>query len=223
MRDHRAQRRRVDLKELRPLGEQQDDVGVAGRLERRVARSQLREGAAAFSMATGSIDPYRARRPLQAAATSSAGESRMSSELGLNAAPSTATRLPTKVPPVSSRASSTAAVAAAQVDRVDLAQERQRLVDAELAGPGHERADVLGQAAAAEAEAGVEEPPADAGVVGQRLASCVTSAPEASHTSAIALMKEILVARKELAATLTSSAVARSVTTTGVPSSMSGA
>ena len=31
-------------------------------------------------------------------------------------------------------------------------EERQRLVDAELAGPGHERADVLGQAAAAEAE-----------------------------------------------------------------------
>ena len=39
-------------------------------------------------------------------------------------------------------------------------------------------------------------------------ASPVTSAPVASHSSAIALMKEILVARKELAATLTSSAVA---------------
>ena len=44
-------------------------------------------------------------------------------------------------------------------------QERQRLVDAELAGPGHERADVLGQAAAAEAEPGVQEPAADPGVV----------------------------------------------------------
>ena len=42
-----------------------------------------------------------------------------------------------------------------------------------------------------------------------------TSAPVASQTSAIALMKEILVARNELAATLTSSDVARSVTTTG--------
>ena len=39
-------------------------------------------------------------------------------------------------------------------------------------------------------------------------ASRVTSAPVASQTSAIALMNEILVARKELAATLTSSAVA---------------
>ena len=39
-------------------------------------------------------------------------------------------------------------------------------------------------------------------------ASRVTSAPVASQTSAIALMNEILVARNELAATLTSSAVA---------------
>ena len=36
-------------------------------------------------------------------------------------------------------------------------------------------------------------------------------------------MNEILVARKALAATLTSCAVARSVTTTGVPSAMIGA
>jgi hypothetical protein len=37
-------------------------------------------------------------------------------------------------------------------------------------GAGHERPDVLGQAAAAEAQAGVEEPAADPGVVAQRLA-----------------------------------------------------
>src|SRR6266508_2068080 len=46
-------------------------------------------------------------------------------------------------------------------------------------------------------------------------ASIVTSAPVASHTSAIALMNEIFVARNALAATFTSSAVAKSVTTTG--------
>ena len=39
-------------------------------------------------------------------------------------------------------------------------------------------------------------------------ASWVTSAPVASHTSAMALMKEILVARNALALTFTSSAVA---------------
>jgi hypothetical protein len=43
------------------------------------------------------------------------------------------------------------------VDRVDLAQERQRLVRAKLAGPGHERPDVLGQATAAEPDAGIEK------------------------------------------------------------------
>ena len=48
-------------------------------------------------------------------------------------------------------------------------------------------------------------------------ASCTTSPPVTSQISAIALMKEILVARKALAATLTSSAVARSVSISGVP------
>ena len=59
--------------------------------------------------------------------------------------------------------------APAHVDAVDLAQERQRVVGAQLAGAGHERADVLGQAAAAEAQARVEESPADARVVAQRV------------------------------------------------------
>ena len=59
--------------------------------------------------------------------------------------------------------------AAAQVDLVDLAQERDGVLGAELAGAGHEGADVLGQAAAAEAEAGGEEPVADAGVVADGL------------------------------------------------------
>jgi hypothetical protein len=67
---------------------------------------------------------------------------------------------PSTEPPSTSRARSTA-----RVDLVDLAQEGERLVGAELAGAGHEGADVLGQAAAAEPEAGVEESAADAGVV----------------------------------------------------------
>ena len=152
------------------------------------------------------------------AATLSAGESRTSSVFGLKAAPRTATlraqdRAAEQLPDQVDHAG-----AAAHVDLVDLAQEVQRLVRAELAGAGGEGADVLGQAAAAEAEAGAQELAADALVVGQRLGeSCTTSAPAASHTSAMALMKEILVARKEFAATLTSSAVGRSVTTSGVP------
>ena len=50
---------------------------------------------------------------------------------------------------------------APHVDGVHLAQESQRLVGAQLAGAGHERTDVLGQAAAAETDAGVQELPAD--------------------------------------------------------------
>ena len=51
-------------------------------------------------------------------------------------------------------------------------------------------------------------------------ARSVTSAPVASHSSAMALMNEILVARNELAATLTSWAVATSVTRRGDPSAI---
>ena len=54
-------------------------------------------------------------------------------------------------------------------------------------------------------------------------ARSTTSPPAASHTSATALMNEILVARKAFADTLTSSAVAKSVTTTGVPVAITGA
>src|SRR6266516_7585710 len=58
---------------------------------------------------------------------------------------------------------------AAEVDLVDLAQERQRLMDAQLARPGDERPDVLGQAAAAETEARTQKLVADAVVVADRL------------------------------------------------------
>src|SRR3954447_3340380 len=44
--------------------------------------------------------------------------------------------------------------AATQVDLVDVLEEGDGLIDAELAGAGHEGTDVLGQAAAAEAETG---------------------------------------------------------------------
>src|SRR5690606_12291809 len=60
-------------------------------------------------------------------------------------------------------------VAAAVVDGVDLAQEAGCLPHAELLGAGHEGADVLGQAAAAEADPGTEELLADAVVVAEGL------------------------------------------------------
>lgn len=57
----------------------------------------------------------------------------------------------------------------AQVDVIDLAQEAHRLLDTEFPGPRGERPDVLGQAAAAEAESRVEEAAPDAGVVSERI------------------------------------------------------
>ena len=53
-------------------------------------------------------------------------------------------------------------------------------------------------------------------------ATARTSAPAAEQTSAIALMKEIFVARKAFADAFTSSAVAVSVTMKGVPSARIG-
>ena len=60
-------------------------------------------------------------------------------------------------------------LATSQVDGIDLLEERDRLAAAELLGARRERPDVLRQAAAAEADAGVQEPPADAGVVADRV------------------------------------------------------
>ncbi len=68
----------------------------------------------------------------------------MSSESGLKVAPSTATRLAEQAgPPRCLAGQLHHAGAPAHVDRVDLAQEGQRLVGAQLTGAGHEGADVL--------------------------------------------------------------------------------
>ena len=93
----------------------------------------------------------------------------MSSLSGLNAAPEDGDPLAQQRAVADLAGQLDHADPAAHVDVVDLAQERQRLVGAQLAGAGHERADVLGQAAAAEAEPGVEELAADPVVVADRV------------------------------------------------------
>ena len=93
----------------------------------------------------------------------------MSSLCGLNAAPSTVTCFSNTEPPSAVDDELDGAVAAAEVDRVDLAQEGDGLAAPELFGAGGERADVLRQAAAAEADAGAEEAAADARVVPDRV------------------------------------------------------
>ena len=131
----RAHGMRVDLPELGPLGEQHHHIGPGGGGKNAVAVVQVRVGAA------GVLDGRRVDRPVTCApawcrvrATSSAGASRMSSELGLNAAPNA-------VDPDAGEFA--AGQLADQVDRagpaplvdgVDLAQEGHGLADAELLG-----------------------------------------------------------------------------------------
>ena len=122
-----------------------------------------------MGIASGSNTRTSAPARCSAAATSRAGESRTSSVFGLNAAPSTAIRAPDQVLVEELASEVDDPAAAAQVDLVDLAQEGDRRAGADLPGAGDERPDVLGQAAAAEAEAGLEEPATDAGVVGERV------------------------------------------------------
>ena len=83
-----------------------------------------------------------------------------------------------------------------------------------------ERADVLGQAATAEAEARSEELAADPLVMADRVGELDDVRARGLAHSAMALINEILVARNALAATLTSSAVSRSISRTGIPEPM---
>src|SRR5664280_2219556 len=92
----------------------------------------------------------------------------MSSELGLNAAPSTATFIPPKDPPTSSAARSTMRARR----RILIASTSLRNDSAWSTPSSPARAmspDVLGQAPTAETETGVQEAPTDPVVVRQRL------------------------------------------------------
>ena len=153
VRDDRAERVGVDRPVLVPLGAEQHHVGVARGLERRGGEPQVGPLGGAFSIASGSVTVTCAPCSCICAATDSAGESRTSSELGLNAAPSTATRRPTIEPSHTSRARSTTRTRRRMLTESTSCRKPSASLDAELAGARHERADVLGQAAAAEAEA----------------------------------------------------------------------
>src|SRR4029450_11768443 len=100
-------------------------------------------------MARGSVTVTWAPWSCIWAATLSAGESRMSSLSGLNAAPRTAMRRATIAPPQTPPAARAGRLPhpppAPHVDRVARAQEGRGRVAPEPAGAGHERPDVLGQ------------------------------------------------------------------------------
>ena len=179
--------------------------------------------ARAFSIARGSVTVTLAPWSCICAATLSAGESRTSSECGLNATPSTPMRRPTIEPPSSSRARSTI-----RTRRRMLIESTSRRNVSAWSTPSSPA-----RAMNARMSFGRQPPPNPSPALRKRRpirssipiasASWVTSAPVASHSSAIALMNEIFVARNELAATLTSCAVARSVTILGVPADSAAA
>jgi hypothetical protein len=158
------------------------------------------------------------------AATSRAGESRISSESGLKATPSTPTRAPAKPSgPASSRARSTM-----RARRRMLIASTSRRNDSAWSTPSSSA-----RAMNALMSFGRQPPPKPrpgrrpAGPIRgswpSASASRWTSPCAASHTSAIALMNEILVARNAFAATFTSSAVARSVARNGTPAAIASA
>nr|KEP24631.1 hypothetical protein DA06_01410 [Georgenia sp. SUBG003] len=146
--------------------------------------------------------------PAMLLAMSRAGELRMSSLSGLNAAPRTATRRPVKVPPTATRA------------RWMAWSRRRSLMESTSRRKVRAWSTPSSPARAMKARMSLGRQPPPNPIPARRnffpmrsswpmaSASWVTSAPVASHSSAMALMKEIFVARKEFAATLTSSAVA---------------
>ena len=140
----------------------------------------------------------------------------MSSVFGLKARPSSAISLPTSEP----RCFCELGDHAPLLQLVDLDHRVEQLeVVAGVAGELLERRDVLGEAGAAEADA---RPAGTSGRSGRRApcprATSTTSAPVSSHTLAISLMNEILVARNALEASLTISALLMSVRTSGASS-----
>src|SRR5215472_5524186 len=108
-------------------------------------------------MATRSCTDTTAPSAVSRSQTARLGESRTSSLSGLNATPSTATRRPATPLP------------AAEVDLVHRGQQALQRAHPQVRGGGAEPADVFGQAAAAVAEPGRQEPATDPGVVAERL------------------------------------------------------
>ena len=136
----------------------------------------------------------------------------MSSVFGLNARPSSAIACRP-----ASRGASELRDHAPLLQLVDLDHRVEQLeVVARVAGELLERGDVLGEARAAEADAGLQELRADAVVQAHALGDLDdVGAGLLAQTLAISLMKEIFVARNALEASLTISALLMSVRTSG--------
>ena len=208
---------RVELGELGPLRQVQHQVGTGERGLDRGDVGQVGATARALRRPRGRGRARRHRGGGASSATSSAGESRTSSEQRLEGR--------------AQHGDPSTADAAAEVDGRGRTRWRARrliVVDV-LEQPGRRSRPELGGAGAQKARTslGRQPPPKpmpasrNGDRCGCRRRGCrpapTTSAPAASLISAIALTKEIFVARKVFAAVFASSAVARSVTCTGTP------
>ena len=145
---------RVGLGELRPLGQHQQHVGVGRGPEDRAGVLQLGMSRAGPVHGGRVVGDHARAVPVQGPGHVQGGRVADVVGVGLEREPEDGDRLAGQLAAGQLAGHVDHAGAAAGVDVVDGAQERHRLPRAELAGPGPEGADVLGQAAAAEAEAG---------------------------------------------------------------------
>ena len=94
--DQRAEAFRIELAELRPLGQMKYHVGAEQGL---LDAGHLGEALARRQSGLRIIDAYVGTRGVQLIGNGQRGELRVSSVPGLNAAPSTAIRFPATLPP----------------------------------------------------------------------------------------------------------------------------
>src|SRR3954452_14681399 len=165
LRAHLAERDRVQSAVLLPLREQEDGVGPLCRLLGGVHDVEL--GPAPLDVVAGGRvrDPHGRALQLQLGGDVERGGIADVAALGLEGGPQHGDPLAQQGAVADLASQLDHADPAAHVDVVHLAQEGQRLVRTQLAGPRHEGPDVLGQTPPTEPEAGVEELPADPVVV----------------------------------------------------------
>ena len=199
-----------------PVGEDGERVGAARRLDGRLADQRLsaRPARGEASWATAGSYAWTIAPSLRSSATTSiAGESRSVLGAALERQAPDADRLALERPEAGAQPAHGARLALVVLTSWTRRQDRRR--DAERLADVAQRRHVLGQAAAAVADARLEEVTADPRVVGDAVDDRGRyRRRSASHRRATSLMNETRVARNALATYLIISAVRRSVTMT---------
>ena len=170
---HVRERRRVDGPELRPLRQVEHDVRAGRRVERGVGVLQLGGDPLRRYGGRGVVDGHHGA--VRVEPPGHVEGRRVADVVGVRLERRTQYGDPVPGKGGTGRRTEELAgqldhpVAATGVDRLHPREEVEGVADPELVGPGAEGPHVLGQAPPAVAEACVEEPPADAGVVPDRV------------------------------------------------------